>query len=160
MKADSGAAALKWETTMKRIALALAILGTLLLVAAPRLVAQQTQAFDPDRFFEQLRLNGVSMDQNFDARKFFEKLQLDGVSDKQPLDAKAFFERLQAQGVNVPAGFDPQKFWDDLAARGVSAPAMIAPPSGLPTVGECKAGWSASGKWDQALFNRLCQGRT
>jgi hypothetical protein len=143
---------------MKRTALAAAVLGAALLVAAiPRLDAQQ--AFDPDTFFEQLRLNGVSANEGFDARRFFEKLQLDGVSDKQPLDANAFFDRLQAEGVRMPADFDIQKFWDDLAARGASTPAMIAPPSGTPTVQECSAGWNASGKWEQTLFNRLCQGR-
>jgi hypothetical protein len=145
---------------MKRTALAAAVLGAALLIAAaPRLGAQQTQSFDPEQFFEQLRLNGVSTSEGFDARKFFEKLQMDGVSDKQPLDAKAFFDRLQTEGVKMPADFDPQKFWEGLAARGASTPAMITPPLASPTVQECKAGWDASGKWDQALFNRLCQSR-
>lgn len=119
----------------------------------------QTAAFDSRQFFEQLRLNGVSMSEGFDGERFFEKLRLQGVSDQQPLDANAFFEKLRLEGVSMPDGFDAKRFFDDLAARGVSAPAMVAPPSGIPTAAECQAGWQSAGKWDRALFDRLCQGR-
>jgi hypothetical protein len=118
----------------------------------------QTAAFDGRQFFEQLRLNGVSMSEGFDGAAFFEKLRLQGVSDQQPLDAEAFFEKLRLEGVSIPAGFDAKRFFDDLATRGVSAPSIVAPPGGIPSAAECQAGWNPSGKWDQALFNRLCQG--
>lgn len=156
---------------MKRTAIVCAVAVLAVLLAAPQDVnSQQTpgqpgiqqtspQAFDAKAFFEQMKLNGVSMSEGFDARKFFEKLQTEGVSDQQPLDAKAFFDKLQAEGVSVPAGFDAKKFFDELALRGVAAPAMIAPSGGIPTGAECKGGWNPSGKWDQALFNRLCEAR-
>jgi len=119
----------------------------------------QTAAFDSKKFFEQLQLNGVSMSVGFDGERFFEKLRLEGVSDQQPLDAAAFFEKLRLEGVSVPAGFDARKFFDDLAAQGVSAPAMVTPPGGIPSIAECQAGWQPAGRWDQALFDRLCEGR-
>jgi hypothetical protein len=119
-----------------------------------------TAAFDSRAFFEQLRLNGVSMNEGFDGERFFEKLRLQGVSDQQPLDAQAFFEKLRLEGVAVPDSFDARKFFDDLAARGVTGPSMVAAPAtGGPSAIECQAGWQAAGKWDQALFERLCQGR-
>jgi hypothetical protein len=119
-----------------------------------------TAAFDSRQFFEQLRLNGVSMSNSFDGEKFFEKLRLQGVSDQQPLDPAAFFEKLRLEGVAVPESFDARKFFDDLAARGVAGPSMVAAPTaGGPTAIECQAGWQAAGKWDRALFERLCQER-
>jgi hypothetical protein len=119
-----------------------------------------TAAFDARQFFEQLRLNGVSMSEGFDGERFFEKLRLQGVSDQQPLDAAAFFEKLRLEGVAVPDGFDARKFFEDLAARGVAGPSMVATPSaGGPTATECQAGWQPASKWDRALFERLCQGR-
>ena len=120
-------------------------------------IQQAGQAFDAKAFFEQLRLNGVAMNEGFDAERFFEKLRLEGVSEQQPLDAKAFFERLRLEGVAIPESFDAKRFFDELATRGVSVPSMITPTMGIPTPSECQAGWRPAGKWDQALFERLCQ---
>ncbi len=156
---------------MKRSAIIGALLALPMVLAAPQYVnAQQTSAqpgiqqpsptaFDPERFFEELKLRGVSMNDSFDGEKFFERLRLDGVSDEKPLDAEAFFERLRLNGVNMPDGFDGKKFFDDLAARGVAGPSMVAPTGGGPTPAECQAGWQPTGKWDRSLFDRLCASR-
>ena len=156
---------------MKRTAIVCAVSALAALMTPQGLVGQQAAAqgiqqpspttptaFDPQAFFEQLRLNGVSMSEGFDGEKFFEKLRLQGVSDQQPLDADAFFEKLRLEGVSVPEGFDAKRFFDELASRGVAGPPMIA-PAGIPTAGECQAGWQPAGKWDRTLFERLCQGR-
>jgi hypothetical protein len=158
---------------MKRTAIVYAVSALAIVLAAPQGVvgwqasAQGIQqpsttaptAFDANAFFEQLRLNGVSASEGFDAERFFEKLRLEGVSDQQPLDADAFFEKLRLEGVSVPEGFDAKRFFDELALRGVAGPPMIAPAGGIPTASECQAGWRPAGKWDQTLFERLCQGR-
>jgi hypothetical protein len=141
---------------MKRTTILCAVLAVVLAASQ----AVRSEQFDSRAFFEQLRLNGVSMSEGFDGEKFFEKLRLQGVSDQKPLDAQAFFEKLRLEGVAVPDGFDARKFFDDLAARGVAGPSMItAPTGGGPTAAECQIGWQPAGKWDLALFNRLCQGR-
>ena len=137
-----------------------AILGAALAVVLAASQAVRSEQFDSRAFFEQLRLNGVSMSEGFDGEKFFEKLRLQGVSDQKPLDAQAFFEKLRLEGVAIPESFDARKFFDDLAARGVAGPSMItAPTGGGPTAAECQAGWQPAGKWDRGLFDRLCQGR-
>jgi hypothetical protein len=153
---------------MKRIAIACAVSALALMLAAPHgAMSQQAQgsqqntqqAFDAKAFFDQLKLRGVSMSEDFSADRFFEKLRLQGVSDQSPLDAEAFFERLRLEGVSVPDGFNARGFFDELALRGVAGPPMVAPGGGIPTATECQAGWQPAGKWDQALFERLCQGR-
>ena len=155
---------------MIRSTIACALLALPLVLAAPPLadaqqaparpsMQQPSQTFDSERFFEELKLRGVSMNEGFDGEKFFEKLRLDGVSDEKPLDAEAFFERLRLEGVNMPEKFDAQKFFDELASRGVAGPSMVAPTAGGPTAAECQAGWQSTGKWDRSLFDRLCQAR-
>jgi hypothetical protein len=154
---------------MKRTAIVCAFSAVALaaVLSAPQAVwseqaqqgSQAGQAFDAKAFFDQLRLNGVSMNEGFDGERFFEKLRLEGVSEQQPLDAKAFFERLRLEGVAIPESFDAKRFFDELATRGASMPSMITPTGGIPTTGECQAGWQPAGKWDPALFERLCQSR-
>jgi hypothetical protein len=154
---------------MKRTAIVCAVSALALFLAAPQGVLSQQapggqqsapQAFDAKAFFEQLRLNGVSMNESFNGERFFEKLRLEGVSNRQPLNAEAFFERLRLEGVSVPQGFDAKRFFDELALRGVAGPSMVAPSGGgIPTAAECQAGWRPAAKWDRTLFERLCASR-
>jgi hypothetical protein len=64
---------------------------------------------------------------------------------------------MKKRGSVVDENFDSRKFFEQLDLSASSIPIdRASAPSQMPSLAQCKAGWSSDAPWDQTLFNRLC----
>jgi hypothetical protein len=120
--------------------------ATSFILAAP--LAQAHAEFNAKAFFDKLEAEKKS----FDSKAFFERLAAEAKSN---IDAKKLFEKLESEAKSNET-FDASKLWARLQAEAKSSDQMATMIGVLPSKDECTAGYKAGGRWDEAVFTKLC----